>query len=67
MENCKILEVDVSVSESYGTIKSALAKKGTPIPENDIWIAATAIRYDLSLYAVDNHFTLVENLNLLQS
>jgi tRNA(fMet)-specific endonuclease VapC len=40
---CNILNADGVTAENYGIIKATLLKKGKPIPENDIWIAATAI------------------------
>jgi tRNA(fMet)-specific endonuclease VapC len=43
-----ILNCDDAVSEHYGDIKHKLKIKGTPIPDNDIWIAATAMRFNLS-------------------
>lgn len=41
----------------YGMIKVQLKKKGKPIPENDIWIAALAMEHDLPLITRDHHFT----------
>jgi tRNA(fMet)-specific endonuclease VapC len=49
----------------YGSIKSILRKKGKPIPENDIWIAAIAIQNDLPLVSRDNHFKEIEGLSLV--
>jgi tRNA(fMet)-specific endonuclease VapC len=36
--------------------------KGRPIPENDIWIAALAHQYSLTLASNDAHFREIENL-----
>jgi tRNA(fMet)-specific endonuclease VapC len=33
-----------------------LKKAGTPIPTNDIWIAALAVEHSLVLYSRDAHF-----------
>jgi len=41
-----------------------LRKKGRPIPENDIWIAAIAFQHDLTLVSRDEHFEEVEDLKL---
>jgi tRNA(fMet)-specific endonuclease VapC len=38
-----ILDCDKETGIIYGEIKSRLEKKGRPIPENDIWIAAIAL------------------------
>jgi tRNA(fMet)-specific endonuclease VapC len=37
------LSINESTTILYGQIKTRLRKKGKPIPENDIWIAAIAI------------------------
>lgn len=49
----------------YGRIASELAQKGTPIPQNDIWIAAIALQTGLPLAMEDNHFRTVSALNLV--
>lgn len=51
-----------SISERWGYVKAALAQKGTPIPENDIWIAATALETGARLISYDHHFDLVGGL-----
>lgn len=40
----------------YAAIFAQLRRKGTPIPTNDIWIAALAIEHNLVLYSRDAHF-----------
>jgi tRNA(fMet)-specific endonuclease VapC len=64
--SCKILPTDSGTAEIYGKIKAALSKKGKPIPENDIWIAAIATQYDLPLFTSDNHFAEIEGLALFK-
>ncbi|RZK15944.1 MAG: PIN domain-containing protein [Hymenobacter sp.] len=46
----------------YAQCKIALKRKGRPINENDLWIAATAIQQDLSLVSRDNDFAAVDGL-----
>ena len=41
--------LDLQVARHYGTIRAALAKAGTPIGMNDLWIAAHAVRLGLIL------------------
>jgi tRNA(fMet)-specific endonuclease VapC len=60
-----ILPSDIFISKHYGILKSALYKKGKPIPDNDIWIAACAIHYNFVLVARDNHFKEIDGLNLI--
>jgi tRNA(fMet)-specific endonuclease VapC len=64
--NCKVLSPDVVTGDVYGNMKAVLIKKGKPIPENDIWIAAMARQHNLPLFTTDNHFTEIDNLALLQ-
>ncbi len=59
-----ILICDTETSRWYGKVKNGLRKKGHPIPENDIWIAAIAFQHDLTLVSRDEHFGEVENLKL---
>ena len=58
----EILPVNSEVANSYALIKSELKKAGKPIPENDLWIAATAHAYNLPLATFDMHF---ENVVLI--
>lgn len=66
VHNSAVLRCDESTAKYYGQIKRQLKVKGTPIPENDIWIAATAIHFGLTLITRDNHFVSVDNLNIEQ-
>ena len=59
-----ILNCDMETARWYGKIKNRLRKKGRPIPENDIWIAAIAFQHDLILISRDEHFEEVEDLKL---
>jgi tRNA(fMet)-specific endonuclease VapC len=64
LNNCTLLNIDRNTAEFYGDIKSILKKKGKPIPENDIWIAALAIQYNLPIITRDAHFKEVAGLML---
>ncbi len=59
---CPVLGCDVETARQYGTVKNELRRKGRPIPENDIWIAATALQHGLILVTRDPHFNEVESL-----
>ncbi len=61
-----VLNCDVETADQYGQIRLTLKAKGRPIPENDIWIAATALRYVLPLATRDEHFKEVDNLTLVR-
>ena len=51
-----VLYPDDATAAAYGELKHCLARKGRLIPENDIWIAATARSHGLELYCRDSHF-----------
>jgi tRNA(fMet)-specific endonuclease VapC len=46
----------------YGEVKAELKRAGTPIPENDIWIAAIARQHRLTIVSRDHHFDRVKGL-----
>ncbi len=63
-----LLHPDDSTAEHYAELKDYVARKGTPIPENDLWIAATARSHDLTLYCHDRHFDgLASMMSILQA
>ena len=57
-----ILGCDADTAREYGLIKNQLRRKGRPIPENDIWIAATAREGNLVLVTRDEHYSQIEDL-----
>jgi tRNA(fMet)-specific endonuclease VapC len=59
-----VLSCDLETARQYGMVKEFLRGKGRPIPENDIWIAALAVQYDLTLISRDSHFEGIEGLSL---
>ncbi len=59
-----IYPLEVDTAEHYSSILNKLKKNGTPIPTNDIWIAAVALQHGLPLYTQDNHFSYVDGLLL---
>lgn len=57
-----VVACDIGTSRKYGYIKNLLQKKGHPIPENDLWIAALAMEYELTLVSRDEHFKKINEL-----
>ena len=57
-----VLGCDLETAYRYGEVKNKLRFKGKPLPENDMWIAAIALQYNLTLVTRDAHFQEVENL-----
>lgn len=64
-ERVNLLRITEKTAEHYGEIKSSLRKRGKPIPENDVWIAAVAKEKGLPLLTRDKHFEEVEGISLL--
>ena len=63
---CEIYPVNETTVEIYGEIKSLLANQGTPIPENDIWIAAIIKEYSLPIVSRDKHFKHIQNIEVIE-
>lgn len=52
----EILVPDDQTTHHYAQLFHQLRKQGTPIPTNDLWIAALVVQYNLMLFARDQHF-----------
>jgi predicted nucleic acid-binding protein len=52
----QVIDVDADTAERYAVILNGLWKTGTPIPTNDIWIAASAMQHGLRVLTRDVHF-----------
>jgi tRNA(fMet)-specific endonuclease VapC len=60
-----VLKPDEKTAQHYADIFSALRRRGTPIPANDLWIASLARQHRLSLLSFDVHFTAIPRLAVL--
>ncbi len=47
---------DAQTTHHYAGLFAQLRSQGTPIPTNDMWIAALALQHGLILYSRDRHF-----------
>ena len=56
------LVVDSEVSRIYADIVVSLRKAGTPLPSNDIWIAAISSRAGATVLTYDAHFDLIQRV-----
>jgi tRNA(fMet)-specific endonuclease VapC len=59
---CVVLNVTVATAKVYAELRLALRQKGTPIPENDLWIAALCVEHQVPLAAFDAHFDAIDDL-----
>jgi tRNA(fMet)-specific endonuclease VapC len=62
IRNYRILDVDQETAIAYATLRSELKRAGTPIPSNDVWIAALCRQHSFSLLSRDHHFDLVRGV-----
>jgi tRNA(fMet)-specific endonuclease VapC len=60
-----VLLIDETTAEAYSRVREELRRKGRPIPENDIWIAALARQYQQPVVSRDGHFDDVPDLRRL--
>ncbi len=58
----QVLDVDDRASAIYGDIWAALRAVGTPLPTNDVWIAAVAAREGATVVTYDAHFAGIERV-----
>jgi predicted nucleic acid-binding protein len=64
VQGVRMLLLDSATPQYYAKIWQSLRRKGTPIPTNDIWIAAQALQHNLTLDSSDSHFQHVPGLML---
>ena len=58
----EIIDVDEAVARKYAIIFLSLQKKGTKIPINDVWIAASCMEIGGTLLTRDRHFEVIEQI-----
>ena len=57
-----VLYADEQTTHHYAAVYRQLRKQGTPIPTNDMWIAALVLQHSLVLFARDTHFEALPQL-----
>jgi tRNA(fMet)-specific endonuclease VapC len=62
-DGIEVLFADTQTTTSYAHVYAQLRKQGTPIPTNDMWIAALVIQHDLLLCSRDAHFDKVAQVS----
>jgi len=61
----RVLDVDELTAISYSAVRTELKRAGTPIPSNDVWIAALCRQHSLPLISRDRHFDAVSGITRL--
>jgi tRNA(fMet)-specific endonuclease VapC len=52
----RVVFADDQTTHHYAAIFRQLRKQGTPIPTNDLWLAALVLQHSLILHSRDEHF-----------
>lgn len=55
-DGINVLFADDQTTHHYASVYQQLRKQGTPIPTNDMWLAALVLQHNLALHARDRHF-----------
>lgn len=58
----EILIPTLDTTRHYANLYRQLRSAGTPIPTNDLWIAALVVQHELTLYSRDAHFDALPQL-----
>lgn len=58
----EVAQIGKITSDRYSRIAAHLKRKGTPIPSNDIWIAAQTMEHGAELITSDRHFNKIDGL-----
>jgi predicted nucleic acid-binding protein len=55
----ELLVVDDATTRHYAQLREGLRRRGKPLPENDVWIAALSVQHRLAIATLDVHFDAV--------
>ena len=62
LDRCTVLDIGIETARHYAAIRLELKGAGTPIPANDVWIAALSRQYATPVMSRDAHFDFVGGL-----
>lgn len=63
--NSVLVSIDEAIAICYAKVRLKLKKTGCPIPENDIWVAATRLHLEAPLLSKDCHFDNISGMNVI--
>jgi len=64
IKRLRVLWLDQETQQRFHELSWTLARKGTPIPGNDVWIAALCLQHDAILFSDDSDFGHVPGLQV---
>jgi tRNA(fMet)-specific endonuclease VapC len=62
LDRCTVLDIGMETARHYAAIRLELKGAGTPIPANDVWIAALSRQHAIPVMSRDTHFDVVGGL-----
>ena len=62
----RILDIEDRTTIPYAAVRTELKRAGTPIPSNDVWIAALCRQHSLPIISRDHHFDLVPGIKRIE-
>lgn len=65
LQGVNVLMLGSETARHYARLWNTLRAQGTPIPTNDVWIAAQSLEHDLTLDTRDRHFLNIPGLKLV--
>lgn len=63
----EVIAPDFNIFDCFGLFMNYLQQRGTKIPTNDVWIAATAYVSGATLLSDDTHFDFLPQLRRMRS
>lgn len=58
----RTVQLDEETADRYAVIHADLRRVGTPVPTNDLWIAASAMQHGLRVLTADSHFLKISQI-----
>jgi tRNA(fMet)-specific endonuclease VapC len=62
VSRCRVLLIDEITADWYALLRNETKRSGTPLPSNDLWIAALCRQHRLPILSRDRHFDRIKGL-----